>query len=172
MKKIVRLTESDLTRLVKKVINEKNMSLYENVDDEILKLGDKIEEKPIPELTNKTVLFQLKCGNISDGKQEFGIKKATHMTMKSLDGTARTITLELYKIDDKSKNSFIALYSLGLNVFMIDNFSLDNYAEKISLLCKSALYGSSVNIINYIKSLKKYPIGINKNEVIKSKTDF
>ena len=165
MKKVIRLTENDLVRLVKKIINE-------NVDDEISKLGDQIEEKPISELMNKTVTFETKCGDIPEGKKEFGIKKATYLIMKSLDGTLRTITIYLYKLDDKDKNSFKALYSPGSKQFIINNFSSDNFSEKISLLCKGAVYGTSDKLMNYIKGLNKYPIGVYENEVLKSKTDF
>jgi len=160
MKNFRNITENDLNRLVKKVIREQK---------------DITKEIPIPEILNKTVTFEGKCDNIPLGKIQLKIVGATHLTNSSPEGTVRVLKFELSKLDGKKGNKFRAFYRVQENEFTLFNQEMGNYDRDESVaFCKSGIIKlTSQNLLDYIKSLKKYPVGVFPNEKTKlPKTDF
>jgi hypothetical protein len=141
--------------------------LYEQKDD--------IKEIPIPEILNKTVTFDGKCDNQPLGKIQLKIVVATHITIPSPDGTVRALKFELSKLDGKKGNKFRAIFRAKENEFTLFNQEMGNYDRNESVaFCKSGIIAlTSQNLLDYIKSLKKYPVGNFPNEKTKlPKTDF
>ena len=161
MKKITRITEDDLARLVKKVIKEQK---------EVRK------EIPIPEVLNKTVTFDAKCDGVSLGKIQLKIVGATHITCTNSNGTLRTLKFELSKLDGKKGNKFeTSILSPNSNEISLFNQDMGNYNQSETVaFCNSGIIKiTSENLFNYIKSLKKYPTGRFPNEKLNlPKTDF
>ena len=153
MKNTTRITENDIKRLVKKVIEEQ-----ESVQKEI----------PIPEIVNKTVTFDGKCGNTSLGKIQLKIVKATHLTVSDPNGTFRALKFEFSKPNDKYGTTFRGIFRAQENEFLVFD------SENSVAFCKKGIINLvSENLLNFIKSLKKYPVGVFPNEKTKlPKTDF
>jgi hypothetical protein len=161
MKKITRLTENDLERLVRKVIKEQK---------EVRK------EIPIPEVLNKTVTFDAKCEGVSLGKIQLKIVSAKHMTFTSSNGTLRTLKFELTKLDGKKGNKFeTSILQPNSNEIPLFNQDMGNYDqnETVAYCRRGVIEITSENLFNYIRSLKKYPTGRFPNEKLNlPKTDF
>jgi hypothetical protein len=154
MKKVSRLNENDINRLVKKVIEEQQ-SLQKEV--------------PISEILNKTVTFDGKCGNTSLGKIQLKIVNATHLSVSDSDGTFKALKFEFSKPNDKKGTKFRGFFRTQENEFIV----YDNGQESVGLCEKGIINLTSENLLNYIKSLKKYPVGVFPNEKTKlPKTDF
>ena len=98
MKKIIRLTESDLTRIVKRIINEQlQEDIFIKKGFEIVEPKDKIEDVVL-RLKNKFAFGDTKVYNrkrdrvmlISDGKQVFFLSAPNGFTVN-----------QVYKIEDE-----------------------------------------------------------------------
>ena len=59
MKKIIKLTESDLARIVKRAISEQSMDDYEDEDDYTPTLKEKIESVIRDSVTNREEVIQV-----------------------------------------------------------------------------------------------------------------
>ena len=98
MKKVIRLTESDLTRIVKRVINEQSQGdIFMKKGFEIFQPKDKKINDVILRLKNKFAFGETKVYNrkrdrvmlISDGKQVFFLSAPNGFTVT-----------QVYKIED------------------------------------------------------------------------
>ena len=59
MKKVIKLTESDLARIVKRAISEQSMADYEEEDDNTPTLKEKIESVIRDSVTNREEVIQV-----------------------------------------------------------------------------------------------------------------
>lgn len=127
------------------------------------------KEVPISEIINKTVTFEGKCGNNPLGKIQLKIVNATHLTVSDSNGTFKVLKFEFSKPEDKKGTKFRGVFRAQENEFLV----FSNGQDSVAFCEKGIINLTSENLLNYIKSLKKYPVGIFPDEKTKlPKTDF
>jgi predicted DNA-binding protein YlxM (UPF0122 family) len=140
MKKIVRLTESDLTRIVKRVINENiSLSKLEDIKDRIgvfnynlLKM--KYEDK----LSVKEIADKIKS---SEATARNRIKKGIDHYNKQLDlidKESKITDEDRRKISDEMKKQKIDLFTTKL-ITMVDHFSETLSQEEINRVLRKLI---------------------------------
>jgi len=128
---------------------------------------------PIVELKNKTVTFQTKCEKIGDLPLKATITDAFYFLEDTPEGLFGDISFFIDNIEDPGKvpHEVYILHNTSQSfAFYIDNF-IRGTGQKMRQFCKSTLWLSSPPLMDYIKSLKKYPLGLLKKKT-KQKTDF
>ena len=140
MKKIVRLTESDLTRIVKRVIKEdvtsNNIeSLKDYLSPNIYKV---LKMKFVDNLSVKEIAEKL---GVSDADVRYKIKKGVGQANKRLDlmdKESKITDEDRKKIADEMKKQKIDLFTTKL-ITMVDHFSETLSQEEINRVLRKLI---------------------------------